>query len=138
MRRLKKDDPSSAIFEAYVAEFKDKWANAKALSMDEALAELPEIERKYNLECVEYNNIAFGLNDELSAASKVEIEKLAKLSEAGGLQGLIDQGTLVAVEDGKSVSKAADVAKSIEVFENERDKAVDTVMATKTALDSRR
>merc|ERR1719235_246853 len=76
MRRLQKDDPTTAIFEAYVAEFKERWEGAKALSMDEALAQIPEIERLYGLECEEYNNILYGVNDELSAASKTEIERL--------------------------------------------------------------
>merc|ERR1719343_669680 len=44
MRRLKKADPAYAIFEAYAAEHAEKWAAAKALTMADALSEMPEIE----------------------------------------------------------------------------------------------
>lgn len=138
MRRLKMDDPSAAIFEAYSAEYTEKWAGAKALTIAEAAKEMPEIERKYKLECEEYSNILYGINDELSTTSKSEIERLTKLADAGELQGLVDQGTVLAVQDGKLVAGAGDVAKGIEAFEAEKDKAVETIMATKTALDARR
>merc|ERR1711924_295703 len=36
MRRLKKADPAYEIYEAYVAEHTDRWAGAKALSLEEA------------------------------------------------------------------------------------------------------
>merc|ERR1719414_402126 len=49
MRRLKKSDPAYAIYEAYAAEHAERWEGAKALTMEEALAEMPEIERKYGL-----------------------------------------------------------------------------------------
>jgi hypothetical protein len=138
MRRLKKDDPTSAIFEAYSVEYTEKWAGAKALSIAEATKEMPEIERKYNLECEEYNNILYGINDELSTASKTEIERLTKLADAGELQGLVDAGAVVAIEGGKLVGAAGDVSKGVEDFEASKDKAVEVVMATKTALDARR
>merc|ERR1712024_220091 len=66
MRRLKRADPAFEIYEAYAAEHTEKWAGAKALSMADAMAEMPEIERKYNLECSEYDAVIFGLNDECS------------------------------------------------------------------------
>merc|ERR1719253_2173392 len=47
MRRLKTSDPAYEIFATYAAEHAEKWASAKALSMDEAMAQMPEIERKY-------------------------------------------------------------------------------------------
>merc|ERR1719183_290463 len=106
MRRLKKSDPSYAIFEAYAEEHGEKWAEAKALSMDEAIKEMPEIERKYNLECSEYDNVLFGICDELSAGAKVETEQLAKLAEIGELQGQLDSGSLVAIEGGAITTNA--------------------------------
>jgi len=138
MRRLKKGDATSAIFEAYSAEYTEKWAGAKALTMAEAAAQMPEVERKYKLECDEYSNILYGINDELSTASKAELDRLTKLADAGELQGLVDQGAILAVQDGMAISAAADVAAGIEAFEADKDKAVEVVMATKTALDSRR
>lgn len=138
MRRLKKDDPATAIFEVYCAEFTEKWEGAKALSYAEAAKEMPEIERKYKLECEEYNNILFGISEDLSTASKSEIERITKLADAGELQGLVDQGAILAVQEGKLVTGADDIAKGIEAFEAEKDKAVEVVMATKTALDARR
>jgi len=138
LRRLKKSDPSAAIFEAYAEEHAERWAEAKALSMDEALAEMPEIERKYKLECSEYDNVLYGVSEELSAGAKLEAEQLAKLSEAGELQGQLDSGALVAVEGGAVVSDAAAVAAGAEEFDSARDKAVEVVMATRTALDRKK
>ena len=51
MRRLKKSDPAYDIYATYAEEHTERWAAAKSLSMDEALAQMPEIERKYKLEC---------------------------------------------------------------------------------------
>merc|ERR1719229_1672003 len=43
MRRLKWSAPAYDIYEAYVAEHTERWAGAKALSMADAMAEMPEI-----------------------------------------------------------------------------------------------
>jgi hypothetical protein len=138
MRRLKKADPAYAIYEAYAAEHKERWEGAKALTMAEAVAAMPEIERLYGLECAEYANVVLGINEEFVSQGKVEMEKFAKLSDAGELQGLLDSGSYVAVE-GTAVNKdASAVAANVAQFDSARDKAVDTIMATKTSLDQRK
>merc|ERR1711865_1358666 len=75
--------------------------------MDEAMKEMPEIERKYDLECTEYDNVLFGVSEEFSAGSKVELEQIAKLAELGELQGQIDSGAIVAVQDKGDKGKSA-------------------------------
>jgi len=131
MRRLKRSDPAYDIYQAYAEEHSERWASATALSMDQALAEMPEIERKYLLECEEYENVLFGMSDELAGAAKLEQEQLAKLADAHELQAQLDSGALVAVEGGACVTDADHVAKSIHSFEAKRDKSVDAIMATK-------
>jgi len=131
MRRLKKSDPAYAIYETYAAEHSERWAGAKAMTVAEAMKEMPEIERKYNLECSEYNNVLFGVSEDLSAAAKLEQEQVAKLSDVGKLQGLLDSSAYVAVEAGAKVTDADALSKSIEEFDSQRDKAVDAIMATK-------
>lgn len=139
MRRLKRADPAYDIYEAYAAEHTERWAGAKALSMAEAMAEMPEIERKYNLECAEYDSVIFGVSDEFAAAAKLEQEQLAKLADVGGLQPQLDNGTYVAIADGSKVAEADALTQSLEAFEANRDKAVDAVMATKLpALDKKK
>jgi len=138
MRRLKKSDPSYAIYQLYASEHAERWAEAKALSIEAAMKEMPEIERKYKLECAEYDNVLYGVNEELSAAAKLEHEQLAKLAEVDKLQAQLDSGTLVAVEAGKLVGSADDVAAAAEDFDAQLDKAVETIMATKIALDRKR
>jgi len=138
MRRLKRSDPAHAIFEAYAEEHSEKWAEAKALSMDEAIKEMPEIERKYNLECAEYDNVLFGISEETSAGAKIEMEQFSKLAEIGELQGQFDSGALVAVQDGAVVTSAASVVEGAEDFDSSRDKAVEIVMSTRTALDRKK
>merc|ERR1712127_193824 len=138
MRRLKRADPAYEIFGAYAAEHTEKWAGAKALSMAEAMAEMPEVERKYNLECSEYDNVIFGMGDEFAAAAKLEQEQLAKLADTGSLQPQLDNGHYVAIEGAAKVTQAEDLSQSLENFEKGRDKAVDAVMATKLpALDKK-
>merc|ERR1712060_627991 len=131
MRRLKTADPAYDIYAAYAAEHTERWAGAKALSMDEALAEIPEIERKYALECAEYDNVLFGVSEDLTAAAKLEHETVAKLADVGKLQGMLDSSSMEAVADGKVVSDADAVSKSVEDFDAQREKAVDAVMALK-------
>lgn len=131
MRRLKRNDPAFAIYEAYVAEHKERWASATQLSVEEAAAQMPEIERKYKLECAEYDTVMFGVSEEFSAGAKLELEKIAKLNESGELQALIDGESLVCISDGRRVTCAEEVSDSIDDFEKGREKAVDTIMATK-------
>mmetsp|Transcript_49097 Transcript_49097/g.107239 ORF Transcript_49097/g.107239 Transcript_49097/m.107239 type:complete len:571 (+) Transcript_49097:82-1794(+) len=139
MRRLKTSDPAYAIYEAYATEHGERWAAAKTLSLAEAMAEMPEIERKYKLECAEYDSVLYGVSEELAAAAKLEQEQLAKLADVGELQALLDSGALVAVEGGAAVASAEVVSKSAEEFESQRDKAVDSIMATKLpALDKKK
>merc|ERR1712217_154426 len=136
MRRLKKSDPAYAIYEAYVSEHAERWAAAKALSVAEAMAQMPEIERKYSIEVAEYDSVLYGISDEFSASAKLEQEKLAKLADSSELQGVLDSGTYVAIGDGGVlVKEAAAVASSAEEFDASRDKAVDAIMATKVAID---
>jgi len=135
MRRLRKADPAYEIYAAYAGEHAERWAGAKALSMEEAMKEMPEIERKYQLECAEYDNVMFGLNDEFSAPAKVESERVAKLADAGGLQGALDEGALIAVDGASRVTSAEEARASMAEFDANRDKAVETIMATKTVLD---
>merc|ERR1719487_1857000 len=106
--------------------------------MDQAIAQMPEIERKYKLECAEYDNVLFGISEELSAGAKIEMEQFAKLAEVGELQGQFDSGGLVAVEDGAVVSSAASVISAAENFDSSRDKAVETIMATRSSLDRKK
>jgi hypothetical protein len=138
MRRLKKSDPSYDIYAAYAEEHAEKWAGATALSMDEALAAMPDIERKYLLECEQYDNVLYGISDEISSGSKADTEMLTKLVELGELQGQMDSGELVAIADGAVVSDAKAVATDLAAFDGSRDKAVEVIMATKTALDRKK
>jgi hypothetical protein len=131
MRRLKTSDPAYDIYKAYAEEHSERWAGAKALSMDEAINMMPEIERLYGLECAEYSNVLYGISEEFAASSKLEQEQLAKLADVGKLQSQLDEGALVAVEAGSKVTSAEAVSKSIEEFDSTRDKAVDVIMAAK-------
>jgi len=66
------------------------------------------------------------------------MEQLAKLAELGELQGQIDSGALVAVQDGAVVTSATAVASGAAAFDSSRDKSVEVIMATKTALDRKK
>jgi len=138
MRRLKSSDPAYAIYEAYAEEHTERWASAKALTMDEAMKEMPEIERKYRLEVSEYDSVLYGISEEFSSGSKLEHEKLAKLADVGELQVLLDSGSYVAVEGTALVKDSMAVMKSSSEFESQRDKAVDSIMATKSAMDKKK
>jgi len=137
LRRLKKSDPAFDIYTAYAEEHSERWSGAKALTVADALAEMPEIERKYNLECAEYDNILFGLSDEFSAASKAEVENLSKLANSGVLATEVDNGNFVAL-DGATKVKSAALVESMKEFDDQRDKALEVILATKTALDRKK
>lgn len=57
MRRIKKSDPAYDIYATYAEEHGERWASAKALTMDEAMAQMPEIERKHKLETEESHQL---------------------------------------------------------------------------------
>lgn len=65
LRRLKKTDPAYEIWQSYVKEHAEKWAAAKALSIQDAKALLPEIERKYQLEVAEHSATISSADDSL-------------------------------------------------------------------------
>ena len=139
MRRLKKADPAREIFQAYASEHAERWEGAKALTMDQAMAEMPEVERKYKLECAEYDSIRYGMSEEFVVEAKQETEKLAKLVEVDKLQSQLDSDSLVAIEGGNKVTKAEDLMESVRAFDNQRDKAVEVVMAVRLpALEKRK
>jgi len=133
MRRLKKDDPSTAIFKAYATEHAERWAAAKTVTVDDALQSIQEIERKYQLECTEYDNVLFGISDEFSGAYKLEIEDLLKLSEVDKLQAELDSSNMVAVDasTNTAVKNPAAVTSAVKAFETSRDKAVEQILALK-------
>jgi hypothetical protein len=130
LRRLKKGDPACDIFTAYADEHTARWDEATTMSVEEALNQMPEIERKYVLECNAYNDVVFGLNEEMSAASKVAVEQLIKLAEDGNLQGAVDSSTYVGVSN-NGLASSADLTASVESFEADRDKTVEFVLASK-------
>merc|ERR1712151_736193 len=103
-------------------EHTERWASAKALTVESAIAEMPEVERKYNLECAEYSNVLYGLSDEFSAIGKLDTEQLAKLADLGKLQAQLDSGAYVAVDGAQTVSSAEDLSKAVEGFETSKDK----------------
>jgi len=139
MRRLKKSDPAYDIYAAYAEEHEERWKAAKALSMDEAIAQMPEIERKYQIECEEYSSVLFGVNDEMAAAGKLEQEQLAKLGDVGELEGKLSSGEIVAISPSGSLMEVGEVSKALDEIDSIRDKTVDMVMATKLpALEKRK
>lgn len=130
MRRLKRSDPSFAIFEAYAAEHSERWSTAKAITIAEAVESMPEIERKYALECAMFDDVVFGLCDEFSTNSKIAVEQITKMSEEGHLQAAVDSGAYVGVAKGNFVG-ASDLANSVESFDTALDKGIELVLATK-------
>mmetsp|Transcript_69136 Transcript_69136/g.164750 ORF Transcript_69136/g.164750 Transcript_69136/m.164750 type:complete len:573 (+) Transcript_69136:89-1807(+) len=139
MRRLKKSDPAYDIYAAYAEEHEERWKAAKALSMDEAIAQMPEIERKYQIECEEYSSVLFGVNDDMAAAGKLEQEQLAKLGDVGELEGKLSSGEIVAISPSGSLMEVGEVSKALDEIDSIRDKTVDMVMATKLpALEKRK
>jgi len=56
-RRLKKDDPAYDIFQEYNTEFVTRWESAKEITKEEALELIVDVERRYELETVEFDNL---------------------------------------------------------------------------------
>jgi len=134
LRRLKTDDPARSVYEAYAAEHTERWAEAKTLTLDEALEQMPEIERKYKLECAAYENVMYSMSEEFNADSKQTQEELKELMKVGQLQAELNGGQMVAIKDGSLVTNAPEVIESIEEFDAHSDKFVDTIMSQRTSL----
>jgi hypothetical protein len=134
MRRLKKSDPAYKIYAAYVEEMKEKWASAEVVPADKVDAMLAAIKPKYELECSEFTTLAMSVCEELVAQSKSD-DTVAKLVEAGEMQGLLDAGAYVAVgADGSALSAEALAAKMAS-FEDEASKSAEAVLGRKAAYD---
>jgi len=134
MRRLKKSDPAYKIYAAYVEEMKEKWASAEVVPADKVEGMLAAITPKYELECAEFTTLAMAVCEELVAQSKSD-DTVAKLVEAGELQGLLDAGVYVAVGADGSALSAADLASKMASFDDEATKSAEAVLGRKAAYD---
>jgi hypothetical protein len=134
MRRLKKSDPAYKIYAAYVDEMKEKWASAEVVPADKVEGMLAAIKPKYELECAEFTTLAMAVCDELAAQSKSD-DTVAKLAEAGELQGLLDVGAYVAVGADGSALSAAELAAKMASFDDEANKSSEAVLGRKAAYD---
>jgi hypothetical protein len=134
MRRLKTDDPSRAVYEAYVAELDARWATATEVPHDRVLQMVKTKQSKYLAECAEFETLATALCENLSASVK---EATAHLDKTANLSGLLSDGTLIAVNaDAKAVHAAEAVGAAIKNFELEKDRFTELVLSQKVpALD---
>jgi len=133
MRRVKKTDPAYKIYEAYAAEFKERWAGATVVPADKVDAALAEIAPKYALECQEFATVAMSVCDELATQSKSD-DTVAKLLEGGEMASLLDAGVYVAVADGKALT-GEELAAKVASFDADSAKAADAVLGKKAAFD---
>jgi hypothetical protein len=60
----------SPNFEVYAAEHKERWGSASSLTVSEATTQMPEIERKYRLECAEPRQGSQGKPNRMAIHSK--------------------------------------------------------------------
>merc|ERR1719198_1345201 len=134
IRRLKKSDPAYKIYAAYVEEMKEKWASAEVVPADKVDAMLAAITPKYEPECAEFTTLALSVCEELAAQSKAD-DTVAKLVEAGELQGLLDAGTYVAVAADGSVLSSEALASKMASFDGEAAKSAEAVLGRKAAYD---
>ena len=57
MRRLKPDDPSRNVYEAYVSELSSRWETAVKIDSDKVFNLIKEKEKRYNLESAEWEGV---------------------------------------------------------------------------------
>jgi hypothetical protein len=57
LRRVKVDDPARQIYADYVTELGSRWDSATEISREKVLETVKDKERKYRLECEEYENL---------------------------------------------------------------------------------
>merc|ERR1739848_42855 len=95
---------------------------------------LAEITPKYALECAEFTTLAMSVCEELVAQSKSD-DTVAKLSEAGELQGLLDAGAYVAVGADGSALSADELKSKMASFDDEAAKSAEAVLGRKAAYD---
>jgi len=136
MRRLKIDDPSRAIYEAYVAELDSRWATATEVPRDRVLQMVKAKQVRYQLESAEFETLANSLCENLGASVK---EATAEIEKRPNLTGLLTDGSLVAVTAEAAVSDQGGVLAAIKAFESEKERFAELVLSQKIpALDQRR
>jgi hypothetical protein len=138
LRRLNKFDPARPVYEAYVLELKERLAAKTEVPFEQVVSKVEAIEKLYNVECTEYSNILFGLNEAVSTESKECQERLSKLAAEGEMQGLLDSGSIVVVSGGVRLTTADAVEQAMREFDSSKDGFLDAVMATKTSADGRK
>ncbi|CEM28865.1 unnamed protein product [Vitrella brassicaformis CCMP3155] len=148
MRRLKVDDPSRPVYEAYLEEMKERFGSAVEVPADKMVEQTQAVERRYRQECAVYRQLLYAMNDNIMTKSRAETDRLLKMHEAGQLQGLLDSGALVVVDEGRLprgeeppahraafITDSQTLIENIQEFEELKERTLDAVMATKTALD---
>merc|ERR1711869_119554 len=101
-----------------VEEMTEKWASAQVVPADKVEGMVATIKPKYELECAEFTTLAMSVCEELVALSKSD-DTVAKLVEAGEMQGLLDAGAYVAVGADGSALSASELASKMASFDDE-------------------
>jgi hypothetical protein len=136
LRRLRSDDPARSVYEAYVGELSERWAGAKEIAPESVLEAVQLVQRKYEMEQVEYEMLANTLCENLQSSVK---EATLEIEKRNDLEGSLKDGSLVVFAGDKAVENASEVKEALKVFEGEKDKFVEIVMAQKTAsLDGKK
>jgi hypothetical protein len=131
MRRLKLDDPSRDVYEAYVAELDSRWATATEVPRERVLQMVKSKQQAYQIECAEFDTLALSLCENLATSVKeatIDVEKRVNVTG-----GLLTDGTIVALGEHGPVTKPEDLVAAIRGFEQGKDRFTDSVLSHKIA-----
>ncbi|KAF4698576.1 hypothetical protein FOZ63_020770, partial [Perkinsus olseni] len=98
LRRLKADDLHRPVYEEYVAELKERWANRKELSEAEVMPKLLDVEGKYRKECIDFDTLVMSMNEEVSSEVKEKAPEYEALMADDGLTHMMADGSIVAID----------------------------------------
>jgi len=84
-RRLKRDDPAYEIYQEYNTEFVARWEQAEQISKEQALELIDDVERRYELETTEFDNLYL----------RKDIDTVLNLATVDGLGSALSVGDIV-------------------------------------------
>lgn len=135
LRRLRKDDPSRPVYQAYVNELKERFTNAKQISFEEANKRLEGISKAYATECEMFKHLAHSLVKDYVSESQVQRQKINDMHTNGDLKNLLESGALL-IRDPQNKDKnvsAEDLINSLQEFDYEKSVMLEAMHNTKVA-----
>ena len=131
LRRLRTDDPAREIFEAYVAELRSRWANAREVGSAEVTELVKSKAARYAVETREFETATLGLVEALQTEVREKTAEAEKKTHEGTVVLVDFRGGAGAVVGEGEEGQAEILKTATKEFETEKEKVATVVNALK-------